>query len=351
MNKKKFLRVALVSLSVILLLGLSACKKDEAASAASTPQAPVKMAAIVLNASTVSSGITTNGTVLAEQQVDVQTEIAGKVVRIGFPEGGHVSAGQVLVKLDDAELRSQLEKASAQYDLAKAQEKRIQEQAAAGAVSRQDVDQALAQLGSAKADVDMLKAQLAKCEIKAPFAGEVGLRLVELGAVLQPGTRITSLQDLHSFRIDFSVPENQAAGVQTGMPIHFTVAGREDTIEAKVFAIEPGVDSDTRLLKMRARCAPPKGGLRPGAYARVQLPLHENLAIWVPANAVVESARGTQVWRVREGKAELVVFQPGTRTPETVEAVHNLSAGDTILISGLMQLKPGLSVAPTFIQR
>ena len=338
-------------LFLFLSVALSACGKHEAASGApaGAGAAPAKLAAVVLNASTTTSGIIATGTVLAEQQVDVQTEIAGKVVRVGFPEGGHVSAGQLLVKLDDAQLRAQFEKASAQLLLAQAQEKRLHEQSEAGAVSAQEYDQAQAQLASAKADADMIKAQLDKCEIKAPFAGDVGLRKVELGAVLQPGTMITTLQDLHSYRIDFSVSENQAAGVRIGMPVRFTVTGREDTVDASVFAIEPRVEPDTRLLKIRARCQSPKGGLRPGAYARVELPLHEKAALWVPAQAIVESARGAQVWRVREGKVALVVFKPGTRTPEAVEAMEGLSAGDTILISGLMQLKPGLPVNPEII--
>jgi membrane fusion protein (multidrug efflux system) len=108
-------------------------------------------------------------------------------------------------------------------------------------------------------------------------------------------------------------------------------------------------------MRVRARTAPPPGGsrsgvLRPGAYARVILPLRESVALWVPAQAVVSGARGAQVWRVRGGKAELAVFQAGTRTPEAVEAVQGLSAGDTVLISGLMQVKPGAPVQPALVR-
>ena len=340
------LRTLSVLVGIVSFLSLTACGKKDAASVRPSGVPPAKLAAIILHASTITSGIATTGTVLAEQQVDVQAEISGKVVHIGFPEGGHVSAGQVLVKLNDSELRAQFEKASAQLQLAEAQEKRMKEQADAGAISAQQYDQIHAQLESARGDAALFKAQLDKCEIKAPFAGEAGLRKVELGMVLQPGTKVTTLQDLHSYRIEFSIPENQMAGVHTGMSVNFTVAGRADTLSASIFAIEPGVDPDTRLLKMRARCAPPKGGLRPGAFASVVLPLQETAALWVPAHAVVESARGTQVWRMREGKAELQVFQPGTRTPEAVEVKQGLSAGDTIMVSGLMQLKPGAAVNP-----
>ena len=289
---------------------------------------------------------------LAEQQVDVQTEIAGKVIRISFPEGGPVSAGQVLVKLDDSELRAQFDKANAQLHLAEAQEMRMKEQADAGAISAQAYDQVHAELESARAQAALTQAQLDKCEIKAPFAGIAGLRKVELGAVLQSGAKITTLQDVHSYRIEFSIPENQAVDVHTGMTVRFTAAGVDGDMTASIFAIEPGVDPDTRLLKMRAHYTPSmsmKSALRPGTFASVVLSIREHSALWVPAQAMVESARGAQVWRVHEGKAELCIFQPGTRTPEAVEALQGLSAGDTVLISGLMQLKPGMSVNPEII--
>ncbi len=328
--------------------GLLACNRHAADSGEAKARggAPEALAAVVLNAATVTSNVIATGTVLAEHQVDVQTEISGKVVHIGFPEGGHVAAGQELVKLDDSELRAQYEKAKAQLLLAQVQEKRMQPQFEAGAVSQQDVDQARAQLESAQADAALIKAQLDKCEIRAPFAGDVGLRLVELGSVLQPGTKVTTLQDLHSFRIEFSVPEDQTAGVRIGLPVKFTVTGRKDTLNATIFAIEPALDPSTRLMTVRARCPAPKGGLRPGAFATVEVPVHATQALWVPAQGVVESSAGSQVWLVRDGKAKLQVFRPGTRTPEAVEAVQGLSAGDTVLVSGLMQLHPGIPVKP-----
>ncbi len=340
---------ALMAIAFFCLSGLTACNhKDNAAAAQAHGSS--KLPAVVLNAASVSSDIITTGTVLAEQQVAVQSQIMAQVREIGFPEGGHVSEGQLLVKLDDSELKAQLEKASAALDLARAQEKRFSAQADAGAVSQQDYDSAKAQLESAQADVDLLKAQLLKCEIRAPFSGEAGLRQIELGMMLQPGSMVTTLQNLRSLRVEFSVPEGQVSGVRVGMPVRFTVAGRADTLTASVYAVEPELDTLTRLLKMRARFAPPKDGLRVGSFATVQLPLREHSGLWVPAQAVVESAVGSQVWVVRGGKAQLQVFSPGTRTPEAVEATNGLNAGDTVLISGQMQLHPGLPVTPFVVQ-
>jgi len=346
---KHFARTALAGVALVSLLGLSACKQ-KAADAQTQGHGPVKLSAVVLNASTVSSGIITTGTVLAEQQVSVQSQAMGMVTRIGFPEGGHVSKGQVLVQLDDSQLRAQLEKAQAALDLAQVQEKRVKAQADAGAISQQDYDSAEAQLASAKSDVDLLQAQLAMCQIKAPFSGEAGLRQVELGVMMQPGNVVTDLQDMSSLRVEFSVPEDEAPGVHVGMPVHFTVTGRQDTLTASIYAIEPGLDTLTRLLYMRARLAPPKGGLRVGSFATVVVPLQENAALWVPAQAVVESAQGSQVWLVKDGKAVLQIFTAGTRTAESVEATGGLAAGDTVLLSGQMQLKTGAPVTPSIVQ-
>ena len=350
--------------TLLLTAALTACggndagKAKGAAGGAGGPggpgaAGPAKLPAIVLAASTASPTISVPGSVMAEQEVEIRAEISGKVTQIGFHEGEPVKAGQILVRLDEGELKAQWEGADAALLLARSRERRAQEDFKAQAISRNDYDEAQAQLKTAAAAAALARARWDKCRITAPFSGVAGLRGVDMGAMLQAGAPVTTVQDLRSFRVEFSVPENQAAFVQKGLRVRFTVAGREDTLSADVFAVEPGVDPGTRLLRVRARTAPPDskgGGLRPGAYARVELPLRERNALWVPSQAVVGSARGAQVWRIRAGLAELAVFQAGTRTPEAVEAVQGLSPGDTILISGLMQVKPGIPVLPTLVR-
>ena len=357
----------LLAVSFLLSLGLSACGGDGAAgkdkgaapggaAAKGGPGAmgPAKLPAVVLASSSASPTISVPGSVMAEQEVEIRAEIAGKVTQIGFREGEPVKQGQILVRLDEAELKAQWEGADAALLLAKSRDRRAQEDFKAQAISRNDYDEAQAQLKTAAAAAALAKARLDKCRITAPFSGVAGLRGVDMGAMLQAGASVTTVQDLRSFRVEFSVPENQAAFVTQGLKVRFTISGRPDTLSAAVFAIDPGVDPGTRLLRVRARTAPPSakqgGTLRPGAYARVELPLKENNALWVPAQAVVGSARGAQVWRIRGGLAELAVFQAGTRTPEAVEAVQGLSSGDTILISGLMQVKPGMPVIPVLVR-
>jgi membrane fusion protein (multidrug efflux system) len=316
---------------------------------AGAPPAP-RLAAIVLNSAAASSGLSATGTVLAEQEVNVQAEISGKVVKIGFREGEVVKAGQILVELDGAELKAQADRAEANLMLAKTRADRIKQDFKAQAVSQNEYDQVMATLKTAQAEAALMRAQWDKTRIRAPFGGTTGLREVELGSVVQPGARVTSLQNLSSLRVEFAVPERQAAHVRAGLKISFTVAGTVDTISATVYAVESRIDPDTRLVRVRARTSSKEGSanlkVMPGAFARVVLPLRADSALWVPAEAVVQSARGSMVWVARGGVATARVFTPGLRTPDAVEAAGGLTEGDTVFISGLMQLRPDAPAIP-----
>ncbi len=346
---------SLLSLAFVSTTFWIGCSDKQAASeGGSGGSQPARLTAIVLAPSApASAGSTVPGNVLAEQQVEVQAEISGKVVQIGFREGEPVKAGQLLVRLDDAELKARADQASARLLLARTREKRLKQDFKAQAVSRGEYDQVHAEWKSAEAEAALAKAQWEKTHVRAPFDGVVGLREIELGSVVQPGTRLTTLQNLASLRVEFSVAERLAGLVRPGLKVRFTASGTPDTLEATVYAVESRVDADTRLLRVRARTAGAargasgqSGRVLPGSFARVELPLGQSEALRVPTQAVVQSAQGAQVWRVRGGVAELVTFEPGVREARMVEALSGLSRGDTILVSGLLQLRPGTPVAP-----
>ncbi len=344
--------VLAVIFSAVLFAGCG--DKQAAAGGGGGAGAAPRFAAIVLASAPVDAGLTATGTVLAEQEVEVRAEIAGRVARLGFREGEAVKAGDLLVELDGAELKAQADRAEANHLLAKNRAERVRRDYKANAVSRDELERTEAGLKTAAAEAALAKAQWEKTRIRAPFSGHAGLREVELGSFVQPGTRITSLQDLSALRVEFSLPERQAARVRPGMAVTFTAAGSADTLSATVYAVESRIDPGTRLLRVRARTAPgsargpapAKAGILPGAFARVELPLRGDSVLWIPAEAVVQSARGSQVWVAREGGAEPRVFTPGLRTARAVEAVSGLSAGDTIFVTGLLQLRPGMPVVP-----
>ncbi len=338
---------AAIGLSVALIGcgGEDAAKAKGAGPAGAPPAA--RLSAIVLSLSnSASGGLSAPGTVLAEQQVDVQAEISGKITFVGFSEGQPVKAGQVLIRLEDSELKAKADQADARLLLARTREERARQDFKAQAVSQGEYDQVSAELKSARAEAALAKAQWDKTFLRAPFPGSAGLREVDLGSVVQPGTRLTTVQNLNSLRVDFSVPENQARLIRTGMPVRFTAAGTTDTLDATVYAVESRIDADTRLLRVRARCEKPGGRVLPGSFARVVLPGRQDSSIWIPTQAVVQSARGAQVWIVKNGLATLQVFTPGTRDAQSIEALGGLSPGDTVLVSGLLQLRPATPVIP-----
>jgi membrane fusion protein (multidrug efflux system) len=335
---------------VLLSAGLFACGGDDAGKPKGGPGAgapPARLAAIVLAPSaSPGSGVSAPGTILAEQQVDIKAEISGRITLIGFREGQPVHAGQVLIRLEDSELKARSEQAEARLLLARTSEERARQDFKAQAVSQGEYDRVSAELKSARAEAALARAQWEKTFLRAPFSGSAGLREADLGAFVQPGTRLTTVQNLKSLRVDFSVPESQARSIKLGMTVRFTAAGTPDTLSAAVYAVESRIDSDTRLLRVRARCEGPAARVLPGSFARVELPARADSSLWIPTQAVVQSSRGSQVWTVQGGQAVLKVFQPGTRDAQSVEAVSGLSPGDTVLVSGLLQLRPAAPVIP-----
>lgn len=335
--------------ALLVVAFLAGCNEKQPAQGRAGGAAPgaATLPAVVLRPAAASGGSSVPGSVLAEQEVEVRAEITGRVTAIGFGEGGSVKAGQVLVELEGSELKAQADRAEANLGLARTRVERMRRDYKAQAVSRNELDQAEAAYKVAKAEAALTRAQWEKTRIRAPFAGKAGLREVELGSVVQPGTRLTTLQNVSSLRVEFSVPERLASAVRAGYKVRFTVAGVPDTLEAVVYAVESRLDPETRLLRVRARTgAKAAGKVLPGAFARVVLPAGEDKALRVPTQAVVQSARGAQVWRARGGKAELVPFVPGARDARQVEVASGLSEGDTILVSGLLQLRPGTPVNP-----
>lgn len=345
-----------VPLAALLLAAFVAGCNEKAAPAAGSAGAPggagappaARLAAIVLAPASASGSVSTTGTVLAEQEVELRAEITGRVTSIGFREGEPVAAGQILLELEGAELKAQADRAEANLDLARTRVERMRRDFKAQAVSRNELDQSEAAFKVAKAEAALTRAQWEKTRIRAPFAGKAGLREVELGSVVQPGTRLTTLQNVSSLRVEFSVPERLASTIRTGYKVRFTAAGTPDTLDAVVYAVESRLDPETRLLRVRARTsgAAAAGKVLPGSFARVELPSGGDKSLRVPTQAVVQSARGAQVWRVKDGKAELVLFTPGIRDASTVEVASGLSRGDTILVAGLLQLRPGTPVVP-----
>jgi membrane fusion protein (multidrug efflux system) len=289
--------------------------------------------------------LSTTGTVRANEQVEIVSEISGKISSIHFDEGSRVSAGQLLLKIDDSELLAERQRALYRVELAERDEARQKQLLEDGVIAREAYDVALGELNVLRAELQLIEAQLLKTEIRAPFNGVIGLRWVSPGSYLSSQTRIASLKDLDPVKLDFTVPEKYSALMQVGDLISFTVGSSDRSFDGTIYAVEPGIDASTRSLRVRARCPNRDGALVPGAFANVELVLRTVAgALTVPSIAVVPELGGKKVFVYEDGSAQPRSVETGIRSDTEVEVTRGLVEGDLVITTGLLQLQPGVAV-------
>lgn len=294
------------------------------------------------------NAIVASGTILASEEVELRTEVAGKVVSLPFREGARVKKGDLLVKINDADLRAQLMRAQSRLDLATQREDRQKKLREINGVSVDQYDEARNELTAATADVALLEANLQKTEVRAPFDGVIGIRLVSEGSYISSATLVARLQDMSFVKVDFSVPEKYAPQVRVGMQITFTIEGTSEVFKGTVYAIEPKIDPATRSLRVRARSANESGRILPGSYTKVRLVLdRRDDAILIPSQALMPDLDGQKVFLAKNGEARLVRVEAGLRTENLVQISSGISPADTVLTTGLLQLREGSPIQVT----
>ena len=285
--------------------------------------------------SKLSNNLSANGTVLAQDEVQLQPEVSGRVTYLNIKEGVVVSKGTLLMKINDADLQAQVFKLKTQLKIAQSNLSRLAELFKVKGVSQAEYDAADNVVNNINADIQLLNVQIAKTELRAPFSGKLGLRNISLGAYVSPATVVVSLQ-------------KYAGVIQVGDNMQCSVAGIESPFTARVIAIEPTIDEMTRNLKVRAMIQNPNSKLVPGAYVKVQLKLKETPnAIMIPSSAVIPDDKATKIVVTDSSNAKFVNIEIGTRTESEVQVLSGLNAGDTVLLTGLLQVKPGMSVKIT----
>lgn len=226
----------------------------------------VSVDAYVVSPTAYQNKITTTGTVIPNEDVELRSEIAGRVTGINFEEGSRVRQGQLLLTVNDAEMRAQLQKLESNRKLYEDMEKRQRTLLEKEYISEQEYDQVSNQLATATADIQALKASLAKAYVRAPFDGVIGLRQVSEGSYVSATTPIARLVDISPVKIDFAIPGRYSQEVHEGDQITFTVEGSPETYQAKVYAIQPNIDPTTRTLQVRALFDNKNEEVRPGAF-------------------------------------------------------------------------------------
>lgn len=330
-------------MSVFLIACGDAEKNQTNASGKQMP--PMKVEAYVLNPSAFQETIEVPGTIMAAEFTEIHPEIAGRIVRLNLTEGQTVAAGHLIAKIDDADLQAQLVKFQTQLEIAEQTEMRQSKLLALQGISRQDYDLSVLQVRTLKADIGILKTSIEKTLVRAPFSGKLGLKNISVGAYVTPASLITTIQQTQNLKIDFHLPEKYAQGLKPGASVSFRTTGSNTSYPARVTAMAPGLTESNRTLNYRAVVSSNDPALMPGVFTTVTIPLAEKpQALMLPAQAVIPQARGKRVIRYKNGKAEFTEVMTGTRTADQVEVISGLNAGDTIVMSGLMSIRPNATI-------
>ncbi|MGB3343558.1 MAG: efflux RND transporter periplasmic adaptor subunit [Aequorivita sp.] len=348
--KTKHLVYALLSIGIIALITYRIISNREGSNPGQKSGPSIAtVTGIVAVPEKFADNLLLSGTIEANEQVEIRSEITGVVNAINFKEGTEVSKGQVLLRVNDIELRAQLSKVETAKELASENERRAKLLLKKQAISQEDYDVASAGYKSAQAEAQLISAQLGKATIRAPFSGTIGLRYISEGTYVTPSTPIASLVNTKQLKITFSIPEKYASRIQLNSELSFTTSGSKTEYSAKIYAVEPQIDVATRTLKMRAIAENPEGKLYPGMFASVILPLETvDDAILVPSEALIPIQNGKMIFISEGGKAKQIKVETGSRTGSSVRILSGLKAGDTILTSGVMSLKDGVAVKVKF---
>lgn len=336
--------------SLFLLLVLSfifACGNKQNTSN-NTNKAPDKQAAIVdamiAQPASISETIEANGTVIANETVELHPEVVGRLTYLNIPEGKWVAQGTVLARVNDADLVAQVMKSKVQLELAKANEQRLSKLLDIQGVNQADYDAAVNQVGSLQSDIAYNTALIDKTIIRAPFSGVLGLRQVSPGAYVTNNTIIATLQQTNKTKIDFTLPEEYGSVVTVGNKVDVEIDKANGTkVKATIIAVEPQVNQQTRNLIARAILD--KGNGNPGAFVKVYVTANQNKnAILIPTNAIIPGDQSDQVILVKNGNAVMADIQTGSRQASTAEVTKGINQGDTIIVTGVLFARPNSPV-------
>jgi membrane fusion protein (multidrug efflux system) len=317
---------------------------------------PETVTTAVVRAERWESLLTATGSLTAVQGVTVTAELSGKIVKIAFTPGARVQAGDLLVQQDTSSEAAQLRAAEATASLAKLNRERFDKLLSGRTIAQSQFDTADAGYKQAAAQVDLIRAAIAKKNIRAPFAGRLGVRLVNLGQVINEGEAIVSLQTLDPIFVNFSLPQQQLRQVRSGFAVRVaTDALPGQVIMGKITAINPQVDAATRTIRVQATVSNSQEQLRPGMFANVTVVLPEREKVLaVPASAVLYAPYGDSVYIVEEKQAEggetpvqvvrQQLTQLGERRGDFVAVASGVKEGETVVSTGVFKLRNGQSV-------
>lgn len=315
-------------------------------------QPPTAVVSAAVGERVLQVGLEAIGTAVANEAVEVTSKTTNIITAIRFSDGQLVKVGDVLVELDRGTAEADLAAANAAFEESRSQWNRSRELLATQALSRSQHEQLEATMKSNEARVAAARARLADTYIRAPFAGRVGLRRVSLGALISPGTLITTLDDISSIKVDFAVPEAQVGALKAGQAVDASTTaypGRRFT--GQVTSVDSRVDASSRSVIVRAAVPNRDGALRPGMFLTVALSQDERPALVIPEEALVPEQARQFVYLVQGGVVAKREVTLGRREPGFVEITAGLRPGDRVVVEGTLKLRDGAAIVESGDER
>ncbi|KAA6302496.1 MAG: Multidrug resistance protein MdtA [Candidatus Ordinivivax streblomastigis] len=306
---------------------------------------PLQVAVKIIQPENLVDVIQTMANLIPDEEVDLTFESSGKITDIYFKEGTAVKKGALLAKINDKPLQAELSKLEAQIPLAEDRVFRQKSLLEKDAVSKEAYEQVSTELEKLHADIELAKARIAQTELRAPFDGIIGLRQVSEGNYASPTTVVANLTKIIPLKIEFSVNEKYANQVRQGTHILFNVPPDLNKYSAEVYAVESRIDLKTKSLKARATYPNSNGKLTPGRTAHIEIKSNEMVnALTIPNEAIIAEMGRKIAFLYSEGKAKRIEIKQGIRNASDIQVLEGLHAGDTLIITGMMQLRDGMAV-------
>ena len=296
--------------------------------------------AVIVKTDELENEVSTVGTVVANEEVDIKSELSRKITGIYFNEGSFVPEGKLLFRLDDADIVARLNKLNIDEDLNLKQEEREKQLLDKGLFTPDEFEIRQTNIEKIRADIEILEIELAKTYISSPISGITGFRNVSKGSLVNSSVVLTTVQDIGKVKIDFSIPEKYISMFSKGMDINFTMDGYEENFTARVVSYDPNLNESTRSIVLRAISQNKGNKLLPGSFVKVKLKLEkdENIMM-IPSEALIPKLKGQSVFVYNNGAAILKDVETGFRSEKEIQITSGISIGDTVLTTNILKLK------------
>lgn len=336
--------LAVVIIGFIVLPKLISTNKNSGDNRRQNPSQqnqPIAVDVFIIKEQILDNEIKAIGTIRANEEAEIMSEVSRKIRSIYFREGTYVTKGKVLFRMDADDLVAKLRKQEIEEELAVSRVTREKQLIEKGLISQEEFDVTENTLEKIRADISITRIDISKTTIHAPFSGIIGLRNVSAGAYVTPGVTLTTMQDISKVKIDFSIPEKYIYFFQKGGKISFKVDGIDGDFEAEVYAYEPKIENNTRSLVLRAVCTNKDRKLLPGTFANVTFKISEDKsAILVPTQSIVPKLKGQSIYVIRNSKAILIDVEIGERSEQFVQITSgNINSSDTVITTNILRLK------------